>query len=90
MQVVGYNAKLLRDQAGNNLYYSTNSITLAGGESVDVILDTCMVRSNPADPSSPCSTKLASGTYYLYTPNLDHLSNDAENFGGLMTEVQVN
>ena len=39
MQVVGYNAKLLRDQAGNNLYYTTNSITLAGGESLDVILD---------------------------------------------------
>jgi len=33
MQVIGYNAKLLRDQAGNNLYYTTNSITLAGGES---------------------------------------------------------
>ena len=29
------------------------------------------------------------GTYFLYTPNLDHLSNDAENFGGLMTEVVV-
>jgi len=28
-------------------------------------------------------------TYYLYTPNLDHLSNDAENFGGLMTEVHL-
>src|SRR6202011_4207057 len=27
MKVVGYNAKLLRDQAGNNLYYNTNSIT---------------------------------------------------------------
>ena len=27
--------------------------------------------------------------YYLYTPNLDHLSNDAENFGGLMTEVHI-
>ena len=27
---------------------------------------------------------------YLYTPNLDHLSNDAENFGGLMTEIRVN
>ena len=26
----------------------------------------------------------------LYTPNLDHLSNDAENFGGLMTEVHIN
>jgi len=33
---------------------------------------------------------MAPGTYFLYTPNLDHLSNDAENFGGLMTEVHVN
>jgi FtsP/CotA-like multicopper oxidase with cupredoxin domain len=74
MKVIGYNAKLLRDQAGNNMYYQTNSITLAGGESLDVILDT---------------TNTPKGTYYLYTPNLDHLSNDAENFGGLMTEVHV-
>jgi len=28
MHVVGFNAKLLRDQAGNNLEYYTNSITL--------------------------------------------------------------
>ncbi len=75
MHVIGYNAKLLRDQAGNNMYYTTNSITLGGGESLDVILDTAGV---------------PTGTYYLYTPNLDHLSNDAENFGGLMTEVRVN
>ena len=90
MQVIGYNAKLLRDQAGNNLYYTTNSITLGGGESLDVILDTCAQRSNSSDPSSTCTSKLPTGTYYLYTPNLDHLSNDAENFGGLMTEVHVN
>jgi hypothetical protein len=75
MQVIALNAKLLRDQAGNNMYYTTNSITLGGGESLDVILDT---------------TGIPKGTYYLYTPNLDHLSNDAENFGGLMTEVRVN
>ena len=90
MRVVGYNAKLLRDQAGNNMYYDTNSITLAGGESLDVVLDTCVQRAQPSDPSSSCSAPLAAGTYYLYTPNLDHLSNDAENFGGLMTEVHVN
>jgi FtsP/CotA-like multicopper oxidase with cupredoxin domain len=75
MKVIALNAKLLRDQAGNNMYYNTNSITLGGGESLDVILD---------------STGVPKGTYYLYTPNLDHLSNDAENFGGLMTEVHVN
>jgi hypothetical protein len=89
MQVIGYNAKLLRDQAGNNLYYTTNSITLGGGESLDVILDTCQTRSIPGNTSSACAAPMATGTYYLYTPNLDHLSNDAENFGGLMTEVRV-
>ena len=79
MHVIGYNAKLLRDQAGNNLYYNTNSITLGGGESLDVILD------------ASDTTKYPSGSvFYLYTPNLDHLSNDAENFGGLMTEVHIN
>src|SRR5229473_2768961 len=79
MHVVALNAKLLRDQAGNNMYYNTNSITLGGGESLDVILD------------ATDTTKYPSGSvFYLYTPNLDHLSNDAENFGGLMTEVHVN
>jgi FtsP/CotA-like multicopper oxidase with cupredoxin domain len=79
MQVIALNAKLLRDQAGNNLYYNTNSITLAGGESLDVILDA----SN--------KTLYPSGSvFYLYTPQLDHLANDAENFGGLMTEVHIN
>jgi FtsP/CotA-like multicopper oxidase with cupredoxin domain len=90
MQVIALNAKLLRDQAGNNLYYSTNSITLGGGESLDVVLDTCTVART--DPSLPCpaANVMPKGTYYLYTPNLDHLSNDAENFGGMMTEVRVN
>jgi FtsP/CotA-like multicopper oxidase with cupredoxin domain len=83
MTVVGYNAKLLRDQAGNNLYYNTNSITLAGGESLDVILDTSVSKSDG-------SAYKSGEVYYLYTPNLDHLSNDAENFGGLMTEVHIN
>jgi FtsP/CotA-like multicopper oxidase with cupredoxin domain len=86
MHVVGYNAKLLRDQAGNNMDYYTNSITLGGGESLDAILDTCLVRA----AGGTCTTTVPVGTYYLYTPNLDHLSNDAENFGGLMTEVHVN
>jgi FtsP/CotA-like multicopper oxidase with cupredoxin domain len=78
MHVVGVNAKLLRDQAGINLDYYTNSITLAGGESIDVILD-----------ASDSIKYPAGSVFYLYTPNLDHLSNDAENFGGLMTEVRI-
>jgi len=89
MTVIGFNAKLLRDQAGNNLYYNTNSITLGGGESLDVILDTCTDADRASHPTT-CTAPMASGTYYLYTPNLDHLSNDAENFGGLMTEVVIN
>ncbi len=78
MEVIALNAKLLRDQAGNNLYYRTNSITLGGGESLDVILD-----------ASDTSKYPAGTTFYLYTPDLDHLANDAENFGGLMTEVHI-
>ena len=74
MTVIAHNARLLRDMAGNNLYYNTNSITLAGGESLDVILD---------------ASNTPAGTYFLYTTNLDHLSNDAENFGGMMTEIVV-
>jgi len=89
MHVVGWNAKLLRDQAGNNMDYFTNSITLGGGESADVILDSCLVPNDATDPSQGCQQTMPTGTYYLYTSNLDHLSNDAENFGGQMTEVRV-
>jgi len=87
MHVVGYNAKLLRDQAGNNTEYFTNSITLGGGESLDVVLDA----SDASCGSVGCAARLypAGSVFYLYTPNLDHLSNDAENFGGLMTEVHI-
>ncbi|MEA3138986.1 MAG: hypothetical protein QOK23_1155 [Gammaproteobacteria bacterium] len=75
MTVIGLNARLLRDMAGNNMAYKTNSITLAGGESIDVILDATGYQ--------------AGQKFYLFTPQLDHLSNDAENFGGLMTEVNI-
>jgi FtsP/CotA-like multicopper oxidase with cupredoxin domain len=79
LTVIAQNARLLRDQAGNNLYYNSNSITLAGGESIDVLLDASDTTAYPSG-----------SVYYLYTSNLDHLSNDAENFGGLMTEVHIN
>jgi len=87
MKEVGFNAKLLRDQAGNNQAFYTNSITLGGGESLDVILDS----SDASCGSTGCAAILypAGSTFYLYTPNLDHLSNDQENFGGLMTEVHI-
>jgi hypothetical protein len=87
MHIVGYNAKLLRDQEGNNTAYFANSITLGGGESLDVILDA----SDASCGSTGCAAKLypAGSVFYVYTPNLDHLSNDAENFGGEMTEVHI-
>ncbi len=76
MEVIALDARLLRDGDGNNLYYKTNSLTLGGGQSADVILDT---------------TGLAPGsTYFIYTTNLHQLANDAENFGGMMTEIQIN
>jgi FtsP/CotA-like multicopper oxidase with cupredoxin domain len=68
MQVVGMGAKKL------DRYYTTNSITLGGGESVDVIIDTRGVRR---------------GTYFLYTTNLDQLSNNEEDYGGMMTEITI-
>jgi hypothetical protein len=87
MKEVGFNAKLLRDQAGNNMEFYTNSITLGGGESLDVLLDA----SDGGCGSTGCAAQLypPGSTFYLYTPNLDHLSNDQENFGGLMTEVHI-
>ena len=76
MKVVGKDAKLLRTVDGaTNLYYNTNSVEVGGGESFDVILDT---------------TNVAAGTYYLYTANLNYLSNDTEEFGGMMTEIVIN
>lgn len=74
MTVIAQDARLLRDSMGNNMYYQTNSITMGGGESTDVILD---------------ASNVPTGTYFLYSTNLDHLSNDAENFGGQMTEIHV-
>jgi FtsP/CotA-like multicopper oxidase with cupredoxin domain len=73
MRVVGKDAKQLRGPGGNYSYV-TNSLTLGGGQSADVILDTAGV---PA------------GTYFLYTSNLHKLSNGPEDFGGLMTEIVI-
>ena len=90
MHEIGFNAKLLRDQDGNNTEFYTNSITLGGGEALDVILDAsddgCI-----AYLGTGCSAKLypAGSTFYVYSSNLDFLSNDAENFGGMMTEVHI-
>jgi FtsP/CotA-like multicopper oxidase with cupredoxin domain len=90
MHEVGWNAKLLRDQDGNNTEFYTNSITLGGGESMDVILDASDDGCS-AYLGTGCAAKLypAGSTFYVYSANLDYLSNDAENFGGMMTEVHI-
>ena len=90
MHEVGFNAKLLRDQGGNDIEFYTNSITLGGGESLDVILD-ASDDSCSAYLGTGCAAQLypAGSTFYVYTPNLDMLSNDAENFGGMMTQVNI-
>jgi FtsP/CotA-like multicopper oxidase with cupredoxin domain len=83
MTVVGRDARILRGPdpdgdgplLGKNLFYQTNSVTLGGGETNDVILDT---------------TGVAPGTYFLYTSNLNHLANGEEEFGGMMTEIRIN
>jgi FtsP/CotA-like multicopper oxidase with cupredoxin domain len=75
MKVVGHGARLLRGPDGKDLYYDTNSVTLGGGESADVIIDTAGV---------------TPGTYFLYTSNLNYLSNNDEDFGGMMTEIVIN
>lgn len=74
MTVVGKDARLLRGPSGANLSYKTTSVTLGGGESIDVILDTA---------------GLAPGTYYVYARTLNDLNNFGEARGGLMTEVRL-
>lgn len=83
MRVVGGGAAILRGPdpdgpgalKGKDLYYDTSSVTLGGGEAADVIVDT---------------TGVPAGTYFLYTTNLNYLSNNTEDYGGMMTEIVIN
>lgn len=77
MKVVGRGATILRGKAnaaGKDLAFTTGSVTLGGGEAVDVIVDTATV---PA------------GTYALFAANLRYLANGDEDLGGMMTEIVV-
>jgi FtsP/CotA-like multicopper oxidase with cupredoxin domain len=79
MRVVGRGARIFRGDGapdGAEMSYVTNSVSVGGGESYDVILDT---------------SQIAAGTYFLATTNLNYLSNGAsDDYGGLMTEVVIN
>jgi len=74
MNAVGFNAKLLSDQAGLNTEFYTNSITLGGGESLDVVLDA----SDASCGSTGCATTLypAGRVFYRYTPNFRYRTDD--------------
>ena len=79
MKVVGSGARHLRGpavgtDAPKDLYYETTSVTLGGGESAEVLVDT---------------TNVAPGTYFLYTTNLNYLSNFEQDNGGMMTEIVI-
>ncbi len=78
MKVVALDARLLRDDDGANMYYDTNSITIGGGQSADAIIDTSELPDGGAGL-----------TFFFYIKNLDKLANDAENFGGMLTEIQI-
>jgi FtsP/CotA-like multicopper oxidase with cupredoxin domain len=74
MKVVGMGARQLKGPDGKSLAYDTTSVTLGGGDSAEVMIDTSQV---------------AKGTYFLYTTNLNFLSNFQEDSGGMMTEIVV-
>ncbi len=77
LEVVGIDAKELMAADGTKLHYTTNSVTMGGGMSADVILNTAGV---PA------------GEYYLYASNLQYLANndEATDLGGMMTKIVIN
>jgi FtsP/CotA-like multicopper oxidase with cupredoxin domain len=74
MRVVGQGARILRGPSGKDLSYGTGAVTLGGGETSDVLID---------------ASGVPAGTYFLYTTNLNYLSNGDEDYGGLMTEIVV-
>lgn len=82
MRLVGQGAAIARARddgaagvVGRDWSHDVGSVTLGGGENVDVIIDTAGVQP---------------GTYFLYTTNLNYLSNGDEDRGGIMTHIVIN
>jgi FtsP/CotA-like multicopper oxidase with cupredoxin domain len=75
MHVVGRGAALLRGPYGDDTSYKLNVLNVGGGQAFDVILDTAGV---------------AAGTYFLYTTNLQFLTNGTQGRGGIMTHITIN
>jgi hypothetical protein len=81
MRLVGQGAAIARGMSdtssgvvGKDWTHNVGSLTLGGGESVDVVIDT---------------TGIQPGTYFLYTTNLNYLSNGDEDRGGIMTYIVI-
>jgi len=77
MKVVGGGGRILRGRGqvdGADMAYETSTVTLSAGDTRDAIIDTA---------------NIAPGTYFLYTTQLQFLSNDTEDFGGAMTEIRI-
>lgn len=77
MRIVGRDSRILRgygEATGTDLSYLTSTYRIHGGETMEAIIDT---------------TDVPTGTYALYTSNLNYLSNDTEDYGGLMTEIEI-
>ena len=75
MQVVGLDARLLRDGAGNNHVLQ------------DQLGD---ARRRPVGRRDPRHPGVARAPTSSTRPTSHQLTNDAENFGGMMTEIRVN
>jgi FtsP/CotA-like multicopper oxidase with cupredoxin domain len=75
MQLVGQGARQYRGPTGLTYYKKTNSITFGGGEGFDILIDT---------------TGAKAGTYFMYSTNLNQLSNNDQDYGGAMTEIVIN
>jgi FtsP/CotA-like multicopper oxidase with cupredoxin domain len=77
MQIVGKDATIFRGGGvvgGLPLYQTVNSVNIGGGESYDILIDTLGV---------------TPGTYFLYSTNLNELTNELQEFGGMMTEIVI-
>ena len=75
MKVVGHSARLHRGPTGTDLYVH------------DQLGDARRRRIGRTSSSTPPA--LRRGTYLLYTTNLNYLSNDTQDFGGMMTEIRI-
>jgi FtsP/CotA-like multicopper oxidase with cupredoxin domain len=80
MEVVAIDAKELKaDDGTTKLHYHTNSVTLGGGMTADVILDTSVCAAPPCE-------------YYLFAADVQFLANytDPADLGGMMTKIVIN